>query len=310
MKISILIATKNRPVKIHQCVQSILRSTLKDFELLVVDQSVEGDTRRILHHIHDPRLRVITHLAGGKTAALNKGIGRAKGDIIAFTDDDCIAAPHWLSTVKDYFASHGDIAAVFGSTYPYRKTQRPGLICPSTFMKKHATIITELGPHISDIGFGNNMAIRAISIGAVSGFRPWLGPGSFGATAEEAEITSRLLARRHHIAYLPRMRVYHDRWITPAAMRRQDVSYFRGEAMCYAYFAASGYAFAARFLSRMCQKLTARVWKSAIRIAHDGITRDIIGSLFWHIRISISTVIGICLGTYFAVFDPLPFRNN
>jgi glycosyltransferase involved in cell wall biosynthesis len=55
-------------------------------------------------------------MRGGPGAARNFGIKRAKGDIIAFTDDDCIIPPDWLKNIYDSFINNPGIAGVEGKT--------------------------------------------------------------------------------------------------------------------------------------------------------------------------------------------------
>jgi GT2 family glycosyltransferase len=76
----------------------------------------------------------------------------------------------------------------------------------------------------------------------------WLGPGSAGASADDAELVLRALLMGKTVLREPKLVVYHDRWLAPSAMKRQALIYTRGEAACYGYLAFQGHVFAWRVL--------------------------------------------------------------
>lgn len=87
--VSIIIPTRNRPHLIIKSIQSILSQTYQDFEIIVVDGSDGDDTEKVVKNFNDPRIRYIKDEKNkGPAAARNIGIGTAKGEYIAFQDDD------------------------------------------------------------------------------------------------------------------------------------------------------------------------------------------------------------------------------
>lgn len=93
--VSIVIPAYNRASSIRAAIESVLRQTWNDFELLVVDDGSTDDTLDQARRVSDPRLRVVESPAnGGAAAARNLGVDAAKGDWIAFQDSD----DEWLPT--------------------------------------------------------------------------------------------------------------------------------------------------------------------------------------------------------------------
>ena len=154
----------------------------------------------------------------GKTRALNTGIKAARGNICAFTDDDCIPDTKWLENIVHIFRTNPMISGVFGKTLPYRPNLHPNLICPCTFNKPQKRIITKPHRHWEDIGFGNNMAFKKATLEKIGLFKTWLGPGSVGSNCEDGELAQRALIRGYSIGYNPHMIVYHNKWLTPAEL--------------------------------------------------------------------------------------------
>ena len=114
--VSAVICTRNREDKIGTAVASVLASDYPSFDLTVIDQSTTDATRKVVEPMAaaDPRLRYVHVDEAGLSRAYNNGIRRTDGEILAFTDDDCIVAPDWLSTIVDAFAAEPDGDLIYG----------------------------------------------------------------------------------------------------------------------------------------------------------------------------------------------------
>jgi glycosyltransferase involved in cell wall biosynthesis len=87
--ISVVIPTYNRIATLPRAVESVLRQTFTDFELIVVDDCSKDDSAAYLASLTDPRVRVIRHEVNrGGNAARNTGIHAARGELVAFQDSD------------------------------------------------------------------------------------------------------------------------------------------------------------------------------------------------------------------------------
>src|SRR5438445_6681082 len=103
--VSVVLPTRNRPEQLTIAVKSILANTFAEFEVIVVDQSSDDLTAARVQRLmadHAPVQLVRDHGAGSSRAR-NIGIAASKGEILAFTDDDCEATPDWLAELAAEF---------------------------------------------------------------------------------------------------------------------------------------------------------------------------------------------------------------
>lgn len=111
MKISVIIPVYNGEKTISKCLNSLKNQNFKDYEIVVVDSSIDNTPKIIKENF--PNVKLI-HL-DKKTQpgpARNLGIKKAKGSIIALTDSDCIVDKNWL---KEIYNSHKNHDVVGGS---------------------------------------------------------------------------------------------------------------------------------------------------------------------------------------------------
>lgn len=95
LRFSVVIPTHNRPRLLQRAVQSVLSQTYNDFEIVVVDEASSPSASSALKELNDQRVRIVRNDTPlGPAAARNIGISHARGDFIAFLDDD----DWWLST--------------------------------------------------------------------------------------------------------------------------------------------------------------------------------------------------------------------
>ena len=107
---SVVIPAYNARKFIPLTIESILRQTVQDFEIVVVNDGSTDDTLEVLQGVGDPRLRVITRENGGECAARNQGFREARGKYIAFLDSDDVWLPNHLEQALAFMETHPDIA--------------------------------------------------------------------------------------------------------------------------------------------------------------------------------------------------------
>src|SRR4051794_23710135 len=103
MNVSVLIAA-TRPTTIAAAVQSIVRQTVADWELIVVAQGRES--LQVAEEAAGVagargRMRVLEQSGRGLSRARNAALDAARGHIVVLTDDDCEADPDWLAVITD-----------------------------------------------------------------------------------------------------------------------------------------------------------------------------------------------------------------
>ena len=96
--VSIIVPVYNVEQYLHKCVDSILRQTYRDFELILVDDGSPDGCGAICdeYAVKDNRVRVIHQKNQGAAAARNRGLNCAEGCYVAFCDSDDQVSPQWL----------------------------------------------------------------------------------------------------------------------------------------------------------------------------------------------------------------------
>src|SRR6185312_9442504 len=117
-KITVLMPAYNAGKYIREAVQSVLRQTYRDFELLIVNDGSTDDTLEIALSFTDPRVVVVNKEHKGIAAALNTGLKLATAPFIARFDADDICMPTRLETQFNFLQDHPDYVLV-GSDAEY-----------------------------------------------------------------------------------------------------------------------------------------------------------------------------------------------
>jgi cellulose synthase/poly-beta-1,6-N-acetylglucosamine synthase-like glycosyltransferase/peptidoglycan/xylan/chitin deacetylase (PgdA/CDA1 family) len=114
--VSVIIPAYNEEKVIAGTISSVLRSHYRKLEVIVIDDGSKDDTRKIAETIakRSRRVRVFRISGGGKSAAINHGVWRAKGEIIVSIDADTMFTPATLGRLVRHFVDP-KVGAVSGS---------------------------------------------------------------------------------------------------------------------------------------------------------------------------------------------------
>jgi len=130
VKISVIVPAYNAAETISTLLKSLSNQSFKDFEVIVVDDCSQDNTSHIVQTFPYSLIQLSEN--HGPAYCRNAGAGSAKGEILVFTDSDCLAAHTWLENIhKNYLQN--DFAALMGRL----------VLMPSTL----------LGDSISALGF-------------------------------------------------------------------------------------------------------------------------------------------------------------
>jgi glycosyltransferase involved in cell wall biosynthesis len=111
--VSIIMPCYNSEAFVDEAIRSVLRQTLQDFELIVIDDGSTDRSAEILAR-HGDRIRVISQANQGVSAARNAGINAAQGDFIAFLDSDDFWEPDFLGAMVNGMADPATAIAYCG----------------------------------------------------------------------------------------------------------------------------------------------------------------------------------------------------
>lgn len=217
-KISATICSYNRARFIIDAVESIFNQDFDKqlYEVIVVDNNSTDNTLAVLEKYKsehpDYNFRFVTETQQGVAFTRNRCIKEAKGEIIAYLDDDSKAQPGWLKLIHDFFEQHAEVYSLGGKITPYFLT---GI--PNWYSKYFFGLVGRFdqGPKVKQLTgqrypCGANMAFRAKVFDEIGYFNTALGRSGNGLLAnEEKDIYMRILAKGHKVFYLPDVEVLH-----------------------------------------------------------------------------------------------------
>lgn len=217
--ISVIISTLNRAGLLARAFQSLIgqKGGSTPTEILVVDNGSTDETTAVVTTAAETAPLPIRYLYEPRTGlswARNTGIAAARGEVVAFIDDDAWAEPEWLSELWAIHSSDPAIACVGGKiVLDWPDRPRPIWLRPSFWGYLGAY---DLGAERRDLGprdllpFGGNISFKRLALEALGGFRTELGRrGSQLGAGEEGELCLRLLRAGHRVIYTPDAVVHH-----------------------------------------------------------------------------------------------------
>ncbi|MBN1679602.1 MAG: glycosyltransferase [Anaerolineae bacterium] len=238
--VSIVVPTHNRPDSVARCLETLVALDYPNYEILVVDNGPNSNATELVvkeTYGHNPRVRYVFEKYAGVSLARNRGIAEARGEIIAYADDDVLVDKHWLSAIVAGFNADDDIACVTGLIIP-AELDTPAQVWFEQiggFPKRLTRQIYDMGqnklnsrfyPYSSGvIGVGANMAFKASALRAAGGFHPALGPGTPAVGGEDLDLYFRMLMGGCRFLYEPMAIVRHIHRRDYEELRKQMYNY-------------------------------------------------------------------------------------
>jgi len=226
--VTVVVCTRDRLEDIGRCLPTILANDYPNFEVIVVDQSTTDACQELLDHIPDPRLVRLRLNYAGKARAENAALERARGEFIAFTDDDCEVPRNWLRRATSVLAAELDAAIVFGAVaaapHDWAEMHVPTFL-PVEYRKIRGRWIR----YPVDGGIGANMVVRRSLFDRLGGFDEWVGPGSPFRSGDDFELVYRSLWKGYALVQDPENIVIHwgmRPYATGAARRSWHNNYY------------------------------------------------------------------------------------
>jgi glycosyltransferase involved in cell wall biosynthesis len=193
-KISVVVCTRNRGDSPVQGLETIFENNYPNFEVILVDQSTNEETlNAVIPFRKYPNFKYIPSETVGTGRSRNIGLFNAKGEIVAYTDDDCTVPSNWLSTTARIFNENPQVALVYFNVEPGPHDTQKGYI-PDYIVKKNKMLRT-LRDSFAGFGLGAGMALKRDAFIEMGGFDNNLGPGSIFRSGEDRDIAIRALIK-------------------------------------------------------------------------------------------------------------------
>lgn len=217
-KISVVVCARNAAPTMDECLVSLEQLRYPDFEVIVVDDGSSDATRDIVLNHPFASLVGVSHC--GLSAARNIGLGRATGEIVAYTDADVRVDPDWLTYLVQPFVS-SDVVGVGGpNVVPADDPWIAQCVARAPGSPNCVLLDDRIAEHIP----GCNMAFRKEALLAVNGFMP-----VFVRAGDDVDLCWRLQREGGRLAYSPSALVWHRHRASMRGYWRQQVGYGEGE---------------------------------------------------------------------------------
>lgn len=236
-RVSVIVCayTEERWADLRAAIQSLYEQTQLPHEVIVVIDHNEMLLHRVRHELNvatpaGVELKIVANWQEqGLSGARNSGMAEAAGDILAFMDEDAVAAPDWLALLVTHYEQE-NVLGVGGAIVPNWLNERP-----AWFPKEFDWVVgctyrgmpTRVGPVRNLIGC--NMSFRRVVAEEIGGFRSGIGRvGALPVGCEETEYCIRAGERwpQGQFLYEPEARVLHN-----VPSMRGSWAYFRSR--CY-----------------------------------------------------------------------------
>jgi len=219
-KVSVIVCSYNGAKTLDRCLESLSEIDYPDYEIVLVDDGSKDNTPEIA--AKHPKIVYIRQENKGLSVARNVGGYAAKGEILAYTDSDCMADPDWLYYLVHTLTS-GDYAGVGGPNIsPPAEDWIQACVSAAPGGPSHVLLTDVVAEHIP----GCNMAFHKWAFEKVGGFDP-----EYRKAGDDVDFCWRLQTEGQVIAFSPAAIVWHYRRFTLQAFRKQQEGYGEAESL-------------------------------------------------------------------------------
>jgi len=234
-KVSVVVCAYNAESTMAACLDSLRALRYPAYEVVVVDDGSTDSTGWIADQYEG--IHVIHQENKGLSAARNVGMAASTGEIVAYTDSDCVVDPDWLHHLVATFLSSG-MTAVGGPNLP---PPEDSLVATCVAASPGGPVEVLLNEQEAEHIPGCNMAFRREALESIGGFDP-----VYRTAGDDVDVCWRLQRLGHRIGWSPAAVVWHFRRNTIQSYIGQQKGYGKAEALLYFRhpnrFNALGYA--------------------------------------------------------------------
>lgn len=216
---SVVLCSYNGSRTISESLDALLELDYPDYEVIVVD---DGSTDHTAALADRPGVRLIRAAHGGLSNARNTGLHAAKGDIVAYIDDDAYPDPDWLAHLAATFTSSTHAGVGGPNISPPSDGPISQCVSNSPGNPSHVLLDDHEAEHIP----GCNMAFRRDALLAIGGF-----DSQFRSAGDDVDVCWRLRDAGFTLGFSPAAVVWHHRRGSIRAYLKQQVGYGRAEHM-------------------------------------------------------------------------------
>lgn len=239
--VTVAVCTRDRVADLKRCLDSLIRLDYPSLDILVVDNAPGNDATERLIRTTYPSVRYVCEPRPGLDWARNRAIIEARGEIIAYTDDDVVVDSGWVKALATVFAENPEVMAVTGLVVPYELDTNAQILFEKHggfgrgFERKWYRVDCEGGERAATryggtgkFGTGANMAYRRNLFDQIGYFDPALDVGTVTNGGGDLEMFFRVLKEGYTLVYEPGAVVRHCHRRDYAQLRDQLTSWGTG----------------------------------------------------------------------------------
>lgn len=165
IKYSVVVATYNRATILRECLEALAVQTVptEEYELILINDGSDDNSNSVVNEFRKSHARLnfayIEQKNAGPAKARNVGIKLAKGEIVYFTDDDCVVPRDWIKTLAAQYAKYPEIAGA-GGWYKYPKNSNDSWIKKTYISYTSAILRISYGNKIDYGEIKNNIFLK------------------------------------------------------------------------------------------------------------------------------------------------------
>ncbi len=260
-RVSVVVCAYNAERTIDRCLASLAALNYPDYEVIVVNDGSRDRTLEIAQQ--HGFCRIVSQPNKGLSVARNVGAAAATGEIVAYTDSDCVADPDWLAYLVAKMEASG-LAGCGGPNFPPPEDSLvPAAVAVAPGGPTHVLLSDEIAEHIA----GCNMAFQREALLRLGGFDP-----IFHAAGDDVDICWRFQDAGYVIGFSPAAVVWHFRRNTVRAYCNQQRGYGKAEALVYSKHPLRFNQFGqAKWLGRIYGDLSAALLLSRRPVIYSGV---------------------------------------
>ncbi len=218
--VSVIVCSYNGGQTLAACLESLGKLNYPAYEVILVDDGSTDDTAYIAAQF--PWVRYVYQTNQGLSVARNTGAAAAKGEVLAYTDSDCMADVDWLYYLIGTLLS-GDYAGVGGPNVPPpAQNWIQACVAAAPGGPSHVLLTDTVAEHIP----GCNMAFYRWAFEAAGGFDP-----EYRKAGDDVDFCWRIQQAGWVIAFSPAAIVWHYRRFTLRAFLKQQDGYGEAESL-------------------------------------------------------------------------------
>ena len=217
--ISVIVCSYNGSATIKDTLDGLMKLSYPNFEVIVVN---DGSRDNLVEIVKQYPLKLISTSNSGLSCARNTGMYHAKGEILAYIDDDAYPDEHWLHYLVYAYTNSSHAAMGGPNIVPEEDGPIATCIANAPGGPVHVLVTDEIAEHVP----GCNLSVRKKVLMEIGGFDP-----VYRAAGDDVDVCWRIQEAGYTIGFHPSALVWHHRRNSLKAYWKQQQGYGKAEAL-------------------------------------------------------------------------------